>query len=289
MNYTLHAGKVVAKRRIYETLITPGFYIAASFGLITGHLLISGFTRCVDTGGINFALSPVYSRLTELLSGLFGVSFVEKLFSKGPFPFAFLSALLPVFFYLPFSSAYQFGFEKSVGALELIVYGPARSLSIALAFFLKDLIFLVTYSGFLILFFSVSALIHNLTLDVIFFHSVVTTFFLALGVYSYNILSVALTKHAASSLATFFGFILLFSIVAIGNLAVTGEYVRNLSRVFSWIVQWFSPVFYWVMGLQAAEYGNLSIQLLSSGALVVLSASLILLSHIAFSTRGVRV
>jgi len=288
MSYTLHAGKVVAKRRIYEALITPGFYIAASFGLIAGHILVQGFTRCIDTGGINFALNPVYSRITELFAGLFGVSFVEKLFSKGPFPFAFLCAVLPVFFYLPFSSAYQFGFEKSVGALELMVYGPVRSLSIALAFFLKDLVFILAYSGFLVLFFSVSALIHNLSLDVVFFQSVFLTVFLASGMYSYNILSAALTEHPASSLLMFFGFILLFSIVEIGNLAMTGEYVRNLSRVFSWIVQWFSPVFYWAMGLQAAEYGNLPIQLLSAGSLVALSASLILLSHIAFSARGVR-
>ncbi len=288
MRHGLHAVKAITRRRVLETLITPGFYIAASAGLFFGYILVAGFTGAVDSGGVTFSLNPVYSRISKILSGIFGDSLVEKLFSQGPFRFAFLAALLPVFCYLSSSSVYKFGFEKNVGALELLNYGPSNSFSFSLAFFLKDLFFSASYSVFLVVFFSLSAFLNNFMIGSDFFVFVVMVFFLVVGVLSYGTLSASLTDSAASSLALFFGLLVLFSVVQIGSYAVTGEYVGNLSSAVSWVVRWFSPVFYWTVGMRAAEYGNIPLQLLSISLLIVLSGALLFMSRIALFARGMR-
>jgi len=288
MNYGLHAVKTITRRRVLETLITPGFYIAASAGLFFGYILVAGFTGSIDSGGLTFSLNPVYSQISKILSSIFGNSFVEKLFSHGPFRFAFLVALLPVFCYLSSSSVYKFGFEKNVGALELLNYGPSNSFSFSLAFLLKDLFFSASFSLLLVIFFSISAFLNNFIIGSDFFIFVVMIFFLVVGVLSYGILSVSLTDNAASSLALFFGLLMFFSVVQIGSYAVTGEYVGNLSSAVSWVVRWFSPVFYWTVGIRAAEYGNVPLQLLSISLLIVLSVALLFMSRIALFVRGMR-
>lgn len=289
MNHCLHAIKVLMKRRIVETLVTPGFYITAGSGLLLGHLMISGFCSSIDSSGLNFELNPVYSLIQNTLSGIFGDSFVEKLFSQGPFEFAFLAALFPIFLYLSLSSVYKIGFEKSVGAFELLMYGPVNGISYFLSFLLKDLLLIASYSLLIILFSLLSELLNNLAFGGNLFHSAVMIFFFTLGIYSYGILSSAITDNAASSTALFLGFILLFSLVQIGSFSIAGEYVMKLSTTIAWIIQWFSPVFYWTMGLQAAEYGNVVMQALSICSLIILSGILLFLSHVAVSVRGVRV
>ena len=86
MNYRLHATATFSRRRIYETFISPSFYVAMSVGLLLGYFLVSGFVGAVDSSGLNFALNPVYELLTMALSGAFGDTFILQLFVEGPFP-----------------------------------------------------------------------------------------------------------------------------------------------------------------------------------------------------------
>ena len=60
MNQRLHATAVIARRRILETVISPGYYVALTIGLVLAHLLVAGFVRTVDSSGVNLSLVPAY-------------------------------------------------------------------------------------------------------------------------------------------------------------------------------------------------------------------------------------
>ena len=87
MNERIHATLVITKRRIFETLITPGYYIALSLGLFLGYVLVTGFVRSIDASGFDFHLHPVYDIIGRSFEGAFGIAFVEQLFAEGPFLF----------------------------------------------------------------------------------------------------------------------------------------------------------------------------------------------------------
>ena len=94
------------------------------------------------------------------------VSFLEKLFSEGPFQFVFYISFIPVFLYLSFSTVFHFGLEKKVGAIELLAYGPVDGTSYFLAFYIKDVVLTILYLLVLVLFLSAAALLNNLVLDI---------------------------------------------------------------------------------------------------------------------------
>ena len=52
MSHRLHATRVIARRRIQELLLSPGYYVAASLGLLLAYLLVSGFARAVEQAGL---------------------------------------------------------------------------------------------------------------------------------------------------------------------------------------------------------------------------------------------
>ena len=55
---SLYASKEIAKRYIFETFITPGFYISLSIGAFLGFMVVRGFTFSIDSNGFNPALDP---------------------------------------------------------------------------------------------------------------------------------------------------------------------------------------------------------------------------------------
>ena len=49
------AARVIARRRLLETFISPGFYIALTIGLLLGYFLVAGFKKhilCVITESV---------------------------------------------------------------------------------------------------------------------------------------------------------------------------------------------------------------------------------------------
>ncbi len=81
MNFRLHAASVIAKRRIFESCLSPGFYIAQAVGLLLSYFLISGFVGSIDSSGFNYMLHPLYELIGRSLAGAFGTTFMEKLFA----------------------------------------------------------------------------------------------------------------------------------------------------------------------------------------------------------------
>ena len=288
MSPRIHATAVIAKRRILETVISPGFYVAQTIGLGLAYLLVAGFVRAVDSSGFDFALDPFYDLIGRSLAGTFGTTFVAKLFAEGPFLFTLYVAFLPMLLYLAVSSVFRFGLEKKVGALELLTYGPADATAYFLAALIKDLLLTLVSLALLLLFLLVAAGLNNLLLGPAFFASLIILFFLCIAIYGYGILAASLTDNSASAIALFLGVILVFGIVMIGSFTVIGGYVRNLSSVFAWAIKWISPLFYWDLALRFAEVGNWGMYALGAFLLLVLAAAVLALSHLTMKVRGVR-
>jgi hypothetical protein len=288
MRYRFNAIKTISRRRIFETLISPGFYIIATVGMILGYFLISGFVSSVDSSGFNPELNPVYDQIARMLSSVFGTAFIEKLFSEGPFIFSFFISFIPLLIYLSISSVIRFGFEKNVGALELIVYGPSDGTSFFLSFLVKDLFLTVLYIIALALFFTLSALVNNLVLGRMFFFSILLVFFLTSIVYTYGILTSVLTDNATSSVALFLGIMVFFTIIQIGSFSLVRTYVRSFSTAVAWIIKWISPLFYMSLGFKAINSDGSALFVLSLFLCIVLSSALLFASHIILKERGIR-
>jgi hypothetical protein len=288
MNPRAHATAVLAKRRIFETLIGPGFYVAQTIGLVLAYLLVAGFVRTIDSSGFNYQLNTAYELIGRSLVGAFGATFVEKLFSEGPFLFTLYIAFLPVLLYLSVSSVFRFGLEKKVGALELLNYGPADSTSYFLAALIKDILMTAIFLVVLLVFLLITALLNNLILGPSFYYSLIVLFFLSTAIYAYGIFASSLTDNSASAIAVFLGLILFFIIIMMGSFTIVSGYVRNLSSVFAWIIKWISPLYYWDLALRFVEVGNWGMYFLGVLLLLVLSAVVLLISHLTMKARGVR-
>ena len=288
MSPRLRATAVIARRRVLETVISPGWYVALTIGLLLAYLLVAGFVRAIDSSGFDFTLDPAYDLIGRSLAGAFGTTFVSKLFAEGPFLFTLYVGFLPVLLYLAVSSVFRFGLEKKVGALELLTYGPADATAYFLAALVKDLLLTLVSLAVLLLFLLVAAGLNNLVLGPAFFSSLVILFFLCIAIYGYGILAASLTDNSASAIALFLGVVLVFSIVMIGSFTVVSGYVRNLASVFAWVIQWISPLFYWDLALRFAEVGNWGLFALGALLLLVLAAAVLALSHLTMKVRGVR-
>ena len=288
MSPRLRATAVIARRRILETVISPGWYVALTIGLLLAYLLVAGFVRAIDSSGFDFTLDPAYDLIGRSLAGAFGTTFVSKLFAEGPFLFTLYVGFLPVLLYLAVSSVFRFGLEKKVGALELLTYGPADATAYFLAALVKDLLLTLISLAVLLLFLLVAAGLNNLVLGPAFFSSLIILFFLCIAIYGYGILAASLTDNSASAIALFLGLVLVFSIVMVGSFTVVSGYVRNLASVFAWVIQWVSPLFYWNLALRFAEVGNWGLYALGALLLLVLAAAVLALSHLTMKVRGVR-
>ena len=279
---------MLARSRVYETVISPGFYIAQAIGLVLAYLLVSGFVQAVDSSGLNFSLNPVYDLINRSLQGAFGATMVDKLFAEGPFLLILYVASLPVLAYLAVSSVFRFGLEKRVGALELLAYGPSDGTSYFMAFLVKDLLLTALYLVVLLVFLWITAALNNLILGPTFFFTLVVLFFLAMAIDAYGIFVSTLTDNSASAVALFLGVNLLFLVLLMGSFTIFSGYVRSLSSVFAWVVKWFSPLFWWNLGLQSVEVGGWALYFSSLAILMGLSAVLLVASHFILKARGVR-
>ncbi len=288
MIYRWHATMTLSKRRIFETFISPALYIAITLGLVLGYFLVSGFVSAVDSSGLNYLNHPVYEMIARSLSGIFGATYVIKLFAEGPYLFAFHIAFIPFLLYLAISSVYRFGFEKNVGALELLMYGPADGTSCFLAFMIRNMLFTLLYSASLLFFFWITALLSNMVLGPQFFYSFIIIFFLALAIYGYGILTAVLSRNGSVGTALFAGIVVLLLFIQMGSYTIGSGYVRDLSTVLASIIKWVSPLYYWTRALSFIEYGNIGGFFLSMFFLVLLTAVLLLVSHFIIRSRGVR-
>jgi hypothetical protein len=284
----LRAALVIGKRQVMETVLAPGLYVTLALGMVLGFLLVSGFAVSVDSAGFAPAQSGLYAFLTRGMAGVFGDAFVEKLFSEGPYAFALLVAFLPIALFLAISSVFRFAQEKSAGALELLLYGPADGSAYFLAGFLKDVGFSAAALLVLAGFFWLTAGVGNMVLGPLFLLLLPLLLLLSAACSAWGILSSILCSNAAASLAVFLAIMAAFTLMLVGSLSVTADTLRSFASTASVVLQWVSPLFYAALCIGAAEQGSAGGALGAIAHLVVLSAVLLGLSHLAISRRGVR-
>ena len=286
MNLRYHSGKVLTKQRVFETFISPGFYIALTTGLLIGYFLVSGFLNAIDSNGFNPTLNPVYDLIVRSIAGTFGNIFVVKLFAEGPFIFALHMSFAPMIIFLIINTISKFGFEKNAGALELISYGPADVTSSFIGFFVKDLFYSIVSLSIYIIYFLLLSRFNNLLLGPGFYFSVVMLLFLSAAIFAYGILLTIITGSNGSGIALFTGVFFFFSFIQIGAYTIINNYVRTLASAISWIIKWISPIYYWGTGLVSIDYSP-GLYLICLLCLSVLSLILLFISHFVIQKKGV--
>lgn len=288
MTGRIRSARVIAFRQVFESLVSPGFYIILSLSLALGCLLAAGFAASIDTSGFNPKLSPLYDFIARVIGGSFGASFLEKLFAEGPLAFALAVSFAPMLFYLSVSSVFRFGHEKNAGAVELLVYGPADGTSYVLAAFLKDIalsIFtLVVLAGALLAAGGLSGVVPGSL-----FGTMLAVVPLAcLAIFAYAALCSILTSNATSSLALFIGIQTVFILLLAGSFAIVSEPVRSVSSIAAALLQWISPLFYASLCFRAAQSAQGPMFAAGSVLLLLLSAVVLFAGHLAISRTGVR-
>jgi hypothetical protein len=288
MNDKLHAISVIASRRLYETVISPGYYIALSVGLALAALLVTGFAASIDTSGFDYRLNPIYDLMGRTLEGGVGASFFDHLFSEGPLVLALYVGIAPVFLYLALSTIFRFTVERSVGAVELVVYGPADGTSYFLASYVKDVVLGAAATVVLLLFLLLAAAANNLYVGPMLLQSLLIIVPLASAGFAYAVLASVVTDNAAASIALFAAVGILFLLLLAGRFMIVEGYARNLANVLGGILQWVSPLFYWGLGLRTLGFGNVGMFVLCLVLLLALSAALLAASSRILNGRGVR-
>jgi hypothetical protein len=99
--------------------------------------------------------------------------------------------LIPVFLTIAVGSVYRFGTEKSSGALELLVYGPADGTSYFIASYLKDLILAFAAILLTFAFMTLTASLYNYVAGSQLLRAALVVLFLSLAVFAYGVLDLA--------------------------------------------------------------------------------------------------
>ena len=288
MKASIRSGLVIGWRQLFESLLSPGFYIMLSVGLALGSVLVAGFTGSIGSSGFDPQASPLYDLISRSLSGAFGSTFVEKLFAEGPFLFALVAAFLPVSVYLAIASVFRFAQERSAGAVELLVYGPADGTSYILAAFLKDLILSAVSLAFIAAAFAVEAALTNLLLGPLFLWALAALFLLSASFFAYGLLCSIVVVSSSSAIALFLGISLVFSLVFAGSFTIVGAPVRTLSSTAAAFLSWISPFFYAGMIFRGVQAGSQGAVLAGLLLLAFLSALLVLAGRLIIDAKGVR-
>jgi hypothetical protein len=288
MTTRLNSALVITKRKLFETAIYPGFYVALSSSLALALILVYMFAEAAGSSGFDPNANLVYELVSRSLAGIFGATFSEKLFAEGPFLFSLFVSFFPMLAYLSMSSAFRFGFEKNIGAIELIAYGPADGTSYIIASLAKDLVCSAVSLCVLLVFFALSAIIFNLALGSTFFFAIPVVFFFAFAVFAYGIFASTITDNEASSVTVFIALFVFFGLIQIGSFALISGYTKDLSGTLAWIAQWFSPFFYWNAGLDFLDAGNFLLYAGCLACMILLGSGLLVASHFILKTRGVR-
>lgn len=288
MNDRIHAGRVIASRKLLEAVVTSGYYLALTVGLLLGLYLVSAFADSIGSSGFSPRLHPVYDHIVRILEAGFGRTFVARVFAEGPFFFALHIAFAPILLYLALSSVSRFGSERNAGAIELLSYGPADGTAYVAGSFCRDIVLAGAALIVLTLFFGLSAALNNLVLGPMFVYALFSLCLLSAVTFAYAALVSVTAESASSGIALFLGVVILMTVVQAASFMIVAGDVRDLAAFFSLAISWISPFYYWQVGLDAVEADRTVIYLLTLLAMAGLSVGLLAASHYVSRYRGVR-
>lgn len=288
MRDRLHAAAVIARTQLKELLLSPGPYVALAVGLALGWALCSGFARAIDSSGFDPRLNPAWDFLTRAFSGAFGPVFVERMLAEGPFLVALVVTSAPLALLLVIGTVVRLGMDRSSGALELVVFGPADGTSYFLGSFARDAVASAAGLVLIVLYFLLLAAARNLAVGPMAMAAVPVLFLLCLALSAVGILCSILLGNAAGALAVFAAVCAILLGALAGSLGTAVTTFRAGAQAASTILQWVSPFYY--AQLCAQGYGAGSGLVYGSGLvlLAALTAAVLAASHAVMRHRGVR-
>jgi len=279
---------VIARRRLLDSFINPGFYVTLSISLAIAFAAVVSFAAAVDSSGFNYRLSPLYDVVGGLIVGAFGDALLAKTFAQGPLLFALHGAFVPVLLYLAFASVYRFGAERSSGALELYTYGPTDATAYFLGSVMKDAVLTLVALASILLFLLALAAVDNLAITPALLTSAEVLFLAALGIYAYGVLVSVCVDNGSAALSIFIAAVATFFLFLIGSYAIAVGYAASLVSMVSRVVGWFSPLAYWALFLRSREAAEAGGLILALAGEIALTALLLAASHLIVRARGVR-
>jgi len=280
----VRSAVVIGRRQLKETLLGAGWWVSLTAALLAAHFAVVLFAGSLDSSGFNPERTPVAGVLARTLTGAFGATLVETLFTAGPFLLALFAAALPVLGWLAMASVFRFGIEKNAGAVELLVYGPVDGTAYCLAAFLRDAALATAALAAILAFLGIEALTGGMILGPRFFAALAAVWLASLSVAAWGILCSVIAGGASSALAMFAGLMAVFLVVLAGSFTISSAPVRAASATMAWVVRWVSPVHWLALALRSRGFGLVG-SLALQGAL---AAALLGATHLVIGRRGVR-
>lgn len=279
------SAKIMLRARLKQTLIQPGVYVAAAAMLAMVLVVSQSFVRAVDSASFHFANDPLMEVVVGTLIELLGVSFVNYLFSQGPFLFSIhLVAFLFILGIGAITSS-TFAYEMRSGFVDLIRVAPVARFHLSISAVLRSVIITgIAILGVLLLLVLI-ALVSNIFLGPLHVAAAVILLLFSVPVYSYAVLIGGIGLGPWVSMATFVGVmaVLVVSTVA-DSLIVADGALHPVFGLASTVIRWISPFHWFQLVWSAIQRGAFGISVIAIVGLVAL-APLLLWIHGRTSER----
>ncbi|NLN17831.1 MAG: ABC transporter permease subunit [Firmicutes bacterium] len=272
-SHRIHAIKVTARRELFSTLYGLGLYV-----VLFVIFLLTAY------GSIRVSLLNVVNNGLEALPNPITAPFYLTVF---------LAAT-----YLGLCSALAISREREQGTLEVLFYGPVDSLSYVLGKFLQQVLTFFVVLGFSLINFFLLSQFTNLGFSGNFFGLFVLSVFLASCMISFGIFLSAAAKRTIFAVILFISLVLSFVIFWGAHSLIMSLPGKNLTTLLIYtrlvldnvnvLVQWISPLAYFVRGMVAVSQGNIGQYLVSVVSSLIYTTVLLGAAVTIFDRRGVK-
>jgi hypothetical protein len=288
MTYRLRSVLVISVRRLHDSLVGAGFYVAVSVGLAVALTAIVSFTAAVDSSGFDYRQSPLYNVVGGLITGAFGPSLLSRMFGQGPLLFALHAGAIPVVLYLAGASVHRLSVERSSGALELYTYGPTDVTACVLASILKDAALTLVALVSLLLLSAAAAAADNLAFPPFLLAAAAEILLGALGIYAYGLLIALCVDNGSAAISVFSGLLVIFLLCLAGSHAIVIGFGAQLAGAVAAAIGWLSPLGYWAVFLVSRSTTNIAGTVAGVAGPLALAAAILAGCHLVARARGVR-
>lgn len=273
ISYRTNTVKVTAKREFFSTVYGVGLYAVLFFiFLLTSYLSIRVSLLNVMQNGLQALPNPITSPF---------------------FTAVFLAAT-----YLGLCSAISISREREQGTLEVLFYGPVDSTSYILGKFTQQLLTFGVVLLFGVVNFFLVSLFTNLGFSSKFLGLLVLSIFLASSMVSFGIFLSAVAKRTIAGVVLFISLVLFFVvfwgahgfIMSLSGLKLTTflVYARLILDNLNAVIQWISPLSYFLRGMMAVDLGSVKEYAISIVSSTIYTAVLLGLSVVMLERRGVK-
>lgn len=273
LSFRAHAVKVATKRELKSTLYGVGLYITLFLVfLTTSYFFVNSTIRNVIEEGITSLGNPI----------------------TAPF---FASVGLAAT-YLGLCSALSISRERDQGTLEVLFYGPIDAVTFVLAKYFHQIFAFLVALAFAIVNFYLIARLTNLGFSTDFLGLILLSVFLTSCMVSFGIFLSAASKRMMVSVILFLGLVIFFLGFFVAHAVVMSFpeaglspliiYVRVVLDNLNAVMQWISPISYFIRGSSAVFMGNTGEVVVSLIASAAYSVVLLAASVWLFERKGVR-